>query len=56
MEARHAIGSIGELVSRATFGASENKGLSALVGHIVVQPRYQRFYVYGDGKRDAKVI
>ena len=56
MVSRYATVRIRDLVDGAIFDAAENKGLYALDGHIVVQPKYQRFYIYGDGKRDVKVI
>ncbi|MBR2305787.1 MAG: DUF262 domain-containing protein [Fibrobacter sp.] len=56
MVSRYATVKIRDLVDGAIFDAAENKGLYALDGHIIVQPKYQRFYIYGDGKRDVKVI
>lgn len=56
MVSRYATIKIRDLVNGAIFDAAENKGLYALDGHIIVQPKYQRFYIYGDGKRDVKVI
>jgi hypothetical protein len=56
MVSRYATVKIRDLVNGAIFDAAENKGLYALDGHIIVQPKYQRFYIYGDGKRDVKVI
>lgn len=56
MTSRYTTVKIRDLVEGAIFDSAENKGLYALNGHIVVQPKYQRFYIYGDGKRDTKVI
>lgn len=56
MVSRYATVTIRDIVNGAIFDAAENKGLYALDGHIIVQPKYQRFYIYGDGKRDVKVI
>lgn len=56
MMSRYATVKIRDLVDGAIFDAAENKGLFALDGHIIVQPKYQRFYIYGNGKRDVKVI
>lgn len=38
------------------FDKNENKGLYGLGGQLVIQPEYQRNYIYGDGKRDVAVI
>lgn len=56
MATRHGILKVGDLVKNATFDSAENKGLYALAGHILVQPKYQRYYIYDDGKRDVAVI
>lgn len=34
----------------------EGKGLFGLDGDLVIQPEYQRHYIYGDGKKDVAVI
>ena len=39
-----------------TFNELEEKGVFGLNGNLVIQPEYQRHYIYGDGKRDAAVI
>lgn len=38
------------------FNEFEGKGLFGLAGKLVIQPEYQRHYIYGDGKRDHAVI
>lgn len=38
------------------FNELEGKGLFGLGGSLVIQPEYQRHYIYGDGKRDVAVI
>lgn len=38
------------------YDRNENKGLFGLDGNLVIQPEYQRNYIYGDGKRDVAVI
>ena len=48
MVSRYATVKIRDLVDGAIFDAAENKGLYALDGHIIVQPKYQRFYIYGE--------
>lgn len=39
-----------------TFDLNEGRGLYGMDGQLVVQPEYQRNYIYGDGKRDVAVI
>lgn len=38
------------------YNESEGKGLYGLGGRLVIQPEYQRNYIYADGKRDVAVI
>lgn len=38
------------------FDMNESKGLYGLDGKLVIQPEYQRNYIYGDGKKDVAVI
>ena len=38
------------------FDKNEGKGLFGLDGKLIIQPEYQRNYIYGDGKRDVAVI
>lgn len=38
------------------YNEFEGKGLYGLAGKLVIQPEYQRNYIYGDGKKDAAVI
>lgn len=38
------------------YDKKDNKGLHGLNGQLVIQPEYQRNYIYGDGKRDVAVI
>ena len=38
------------------FNELEGKGLYGLDGKLVIQPEYQRHYIYGDGKKDVAVI
>ena len=47
---------IREIVTGFTYDENENKGLHGLSGRLVIQPAYQRNYLYGDGKRDAAVV
>jgi hypothetical protein len=45
-----------ELCEGFVYSELEGKGLFGLSGRLVVQPEYQRHYIYGDGKKDAAVI
>ena len=38
------------------YNELEGKGLFGLAGKLVIQPEYQRHYIYGDGKKDVAVI
>lgn len=38
------------------FSKAESKGLNGWGGKLIIQPEYQRHYIYGDGKLDADVI
>lgn len=38
------------------YNESEGKGLFGLNGKLVIQPEYQRHYIYNDGKHDVAVI
>lgn len=38
------------------FDRNEGKGLFGLNGELIIQPEYQRNYIYGDGKRDVAVV
>lgn len=48
--------SVEEVVKGFVFNEFEGKGLYGLAGKLVIQPEYQRHYIYGDGKRDVAVI
>ena len=45
-----------QILDGFVFNELEGKGLFGLGGKLVIQPEYQRHYIYGDGKRDAAVI
>ena len=38
------------------FDINEAKGLYGLDGKLIIQPEYQRNYIYADGKKDVAVI
>lgn len=48
--------SVEEIVEGFVYNELEGKGLFGLAGRLVIQPEYQRNYIYNDGKRDVAVI
>jgi hypothetical protein len=47
---------VDQVVDGFVFNELEGKGLFGLSGKLVIQPEYQRHYIYGDGKKDVAVI
>lgn len=47
---------IAEVTKGFVYNELEGKGLYGLDGDLVIQPEYQRNYIYGDGKKDVAVI
>ncbi len=47
---------IRDIVEGFVYNEYEGKGLYGLNGKLVIQPEYQRNYIYADGKRDVAVI
>lgn len=47
---------VGDVCKGFVFDKNEGKGLFGLDGQLIIQPEYQRNYIYGDGKRDVAVI
>lgn len=47
---------VAEVLKGFVYNGLEAKGLFGLAGKLVIQPEYQRHYIYGDGKRDVAVI
>ncbi len=45
-----------EVVDGFVYNELEGKGLFGLAGQLVIQPEYQRNYIYNDGKRDVACI
>lgn len=45
-----------EVTKGFQYNEVEAKGLYGLDGELVIQPEYQRNYIYGDGKKDVAVI
>lgn len=56
METKLETYTVAEVVKGFFFSEYENKGLYGLDGELVIQPEYQRHYIYGDGKKDVAVI
>lgn len=47
---------IREICEGFQYSEHEGKGLFGLGGRLVIQPEYQRNYIYADGKKDVAVI
>lgn len=47
---------VGDICKGFVYDQNENKGLYGLDGQLIIQPEYQRNYIYGDGKRDVAVV
>lgn len=45
-----------DVVEGFVYNELEGKGLFGLSGKLVIQPEYQRNYIYNDGKKDVAVI
>lgn len=45
-----------DITNGFVYNEFEGKGLYGLAGTLVIQPEYQRNYIYGDGKKDVAVI
>jgi Protein of unknown function DUF262/HNH endonuclease len=45
-----------DVVDGFVYNELEGKGLFGLGGRLVIQPEFQRHYIYNDGKRDVAVI
>ncbi len=47
---------IADVVNGFEYNELEGKGLLGLGGKLIIQPEYQRSYIYADGNRDVAVI
>ncbi len=47
---------VDEIIEGFVYNELEGKGLFGLAGKLVIQPEYQRNYIYNDGKKDVAVI
>ena len=52
----HTDWTVGDVCKGFVYDKSEGKGLFGLGGKLIVQPEYQRNYIYGDGKKDVAVV
>lgn len=52
----HTEWTVSDLCQGFVFDKNEGKGLFGLDGQLIIQPEYQRNYIYGDGKRDVAVV
>lgn len=47
---------VGDICNGFTYDKNEGKGLYGLNGDLIIQPEYQRCYIYGDSGKDVSVI
>lgn len=52
----HTDWTVGDICKGFLFDKNEGKGLYGLGGKLIIQPEYQRNYIYGDGKKDVAVV
>lgn len=52
----HTDWTVGDICEGFVFDKNENKGLFGMDGQLIIQPEYQRNYIYGDGKKDVAVV
>ena len=52
----HTDWTVGDVCKGFIYDKNEDKGLFGLDGKLIIQPEYQRNYIYGDGKRDVAVV
>ncbi len=52
----HTDWTVGDICKGFIYDRNEDKGLFGLNGQLIIQPEYQRNYIYGDGKRDVAVV
>lgn len=52
----HTDWTVGDLCEGFVFDQNENKGLHGMDGKLIIQPEFQRNYIYGDGKKDVAVV
>lgn len=47
---------IGDICKGFVYNEQEGKGLFGMNGKLIIQPEYQRNYIYNDGRKDVAVI
>lgn len=47
---------VADICNGFVYNEYEGKGLFGLAGKLVIQPEYQRNYIYADGKKDVAVV
>jgi hypothetical protein len=47
---------VGDVCKGFAYDKNDGKGLFGLDGKLIIQPEYQRNYIYGDGKKDVAVV
>lgn len=47
---------VADICKGFVFDKNDNKGLFGLGGQLIIQPEYQRNYIYDDGKKDVAVV
>ena len=52
----HTDWTVGDVCKGFIYDKNEGKGLFGLNGQLIIQPEYQRNYIYGDGKKDVAVV
>lgn len=52
----HTNWTVADICEGFIFDKNEGKGLFGLSGDLIIQPEYQRNYIYGDGKKDVAVV
>lgn len=52
----HTDWTVGDICKGFTYDKNEEKGLFGFDGQLIIQPEFQRNYIYGDGKKDVAVV
>ena len=52
----HTEWTVADICQGFVYNEYEGKGLFGLSGKLVIQPEYQRNYIYADGKKDVAVV
>ena len=52
----HTDWTVADLCKGFVYDQNEDRGLFGMDGQLIIQPEYQRNYIYGDGKRDVAVV